>query len=398
MHADQRNAGYLGRQEFYNALKLVTVAQSKRELTPEIVKAALYGPASAKIPAPQINLAATPAPKTVAPAPQLSGTTPASSPNVGIRPPQVPGNAVTNQQYFPSQQGQFTRQHQPQTQAMPPNSSSHPQQILVSQGMPRGGTVVAPRPLNSNISTDWLGGSAAGLTSQGPSRGIGHPATQDGFGLSAPGFTPSVQPRPQVTAGQIAAPTPKQQEAAITSNQLATRDSKSVVVSGNGFASDSLFGDVFSATPAQPKQSSSSSAHSTSSIPVSSAIVSSSVGSQPSVKPSSLDSLQSTFPQQHVGGQSTARPNQQVPSQSVTSAPSAGFSVGTSSAAPSQSQSPWPRMTQSDIQKYTKVFVQVDTDRDGKLTGEQARNLFLSWRLPRGRMLHMTSFIIMLKL
>jgi hypothetical protein len=171
-----------------------------------------------------------------------------------------------------------------------------------------------------------------------------------------------------------------------------------VVVSGNGFASDSLFGDVFSATPAQPKQSSSSSAHSTSSIPVSSAIVSSSVGSQPSVKPSSLDSLQSTFPQQHVGGQSTARPNQQVPSQSVTSAPSAGFSVGTSNAAPSQSQPPWPRMTQSDIQKYTKVFVQVDTDRDGKLTGEQARNLFLSWRLPRGRMLHMTSFIIMLKL
>ena len=31
---------------------LVTVAQSKRELTPDIVKAALYGPASSKIPAP----------------------------------------------------------------------------------------------------------------------------------------------------------------------------------------------------------------------------------------------------------------------------------------------------------------------------------------------------------
>ncbi|KAL1162411.1 hypothetical protein V6Z11_A07G198400 [Gossypium hirsutum] len=40
-------------------------------------------------------------------------------------------------------------------------------------------------------------------------------------------------------------------------------------------------------------------------------------------------------------------------------------------------------MTQSDIQKYTKVFVQVDADRDGKITGDQARNLFLSWRLPR---------------
>ncbi|KNA06883.1 hypothetical protein SOVF_176960 [Spinacia oleracea] len=27
--------------------------------------------------------------------------------------------------------------------------------------------------------------------------------------------------------------------------------------------------------------------------------------------------------------------------------------------------------------------MEVDTDRDGKITGEQARNLFLSWRLPR---------------
>lgn len=50
MHADQRKSGFLGRPEFYNALRLVTVAQSKRELTPEIVKAALYGPAAAKIP------------------------------------------------------------------------------------------------------------------------------------------------------------------------------------------------------------------------------------------------------------------------------------------------------------------------------------------------------------
>ncbi|GJU07242.1 NB-ARC domains-containing protein [Tanacetum coccineum] len=57
-HADQNCTGFLGRQEFFNAFKLVTVAQSKRELTPDIVKAALYGPASSKIPAQQINLAA----------------------------------------------------------------------------------------------------------------------------------------------------------------------------------------------------------------------------------------------------------------------------------------------------------------------------------------------------
>lgn len=49
-------------------------------------------------------------------------------------------------------------------------------------------------------------------------------------------------------------------------------------------------------------------------------------------------------------------------------------------------------MTQSEVQKYTKVFVQVDTDRDGKITGEQARNLFLSWRLPRGSILDVALF------
>ncbi|MCI24161.1 epidermal growth factor receptor substrate 15-like, partial [Trifolium medium] len=48
--------GFLGRNGFFNALRLVSVAQSKRDLTPNIVKVALFGPAAAKIPAQQINL------------------------------------------------------------------------------------------------------------------------------------------------------------------------------------------------------------------------------------------------------------------------------------------------------------------------------------------------------
>lgn len=93
---------------------------------------------------------------------------------------------------------------------------------------------------------------------------------------------------------------------------------------------------------------------------------------------------------QPVGGQlQQAQPlskqNQQVPTQNSSAFNSAGISLGTENTASSQSQIPWPRITQSDVQKYTKVFVAVDTDRDGKITGEQARNLFLSWRLPRGR-------------
>ncbi|RXI00738.1 hypothetical protein DVH24_000972 [Malus domestica] len=54
---------FLGRAEFYNALRVVTVAQSKRELTPETVKVALYGLGAAKIPAPKINLETNPAPQ-----------------------------------------------------------------------------------------------------------------------------------------------------------------------------------------------------------------------------------------------------------------------------------------------------------------------------------------------
>lgn len=41
-------------------------------------------------------------------------------------------------------------------------------------------------------------------------------------------------------------------------------------------------------------------------------------------------------------------------------------------------------MNSNDVQRYTRVFSKVDTDHDGKITGEQARQLFLSWQLPKG--------------
>lgn len=40
-------------------------------------------------------------------------------------------------------------------------------------------------------------------------------------------------------------------------------------------------------------------------------------------------------------------------------------------------------MTQTDKQKYMNIFMEVDKDRDGKITREQAMDLFLSWALPR---------------
>ncbi|GMI68966.1 Arabidopsis thaliana EH domain containing protein 2 [Hibiscus trionum] len=390
MYADQKKLGYLGRQEFYNALKLVTVAQSKRDLTPEMVKAALFGPASARIPAPQINVAATPTPhpRVATVTSQSSGNSSVPSRNSGLNGANGLGNVGVNQQYSQPLQNQVVRP----PQAMPPRTSSQIQPALVAEGTLRGGNMVAPPHLPTSNSTNWQSGSSGGFTTgfsnQVQNRSVS--PTGQGFGLTASGLTPSMQPRPQATPAQISSSVPKPNDSSIPSNKLAAGDSKALVVSGNGFASDSLFGDVFSTTSSQSKQtalattsSATGSIVSTTSVPAS--------GPHPSAKSSPAESLQGTLSQQPVGGQyhpghPTGRQYQQAAGPSNAASSSTGFPAGPgnfSSGQSTHSQSPWPKMTQSDIQKYTKVFVQVDTDRDGKITGDQARSLFLSWRLPR---------------
>ncbi|KAM1145229.1 hypothetical protein ACFX2I_037189 [Malus domestica] len=327
MHADQNKTGFLGRPEFYNALRLVTVAQSKRDLTPDIVKAALYGPAAAKIPAPQINLPPTSAPQSnpvaAASRPQMGMGTLPTSQNFGFRGQGVP-NASTNQNYFPPQQNQSMRPPQALPTGMPTGVNSRPPQ----QGL--GGGMGPPNVPNSNISNNWLGGSAGAS-----------PAGPRGVSPSMPSSTPNSQPPVSMSS----LPT--------------TGDSKPLVVSGNGFASSS----ALSAT-----------------LPVSS-------GSQSSSKLNALDSL-SAFTMQPSGSQfqrpqGPSNPSQQVSAPASSSFPSSGSSVGAGNSTSGNSQIPWPKMKPSDVQKYTKVFMEVDTDRDGRITGEQARNLFLSWRLPR---------------
>lgn len=395
--ADQRQTGFLGRAEFYNALRLVTVAQSKRDLTPEIVKAALYGPAASKIPAPQINFTGAPAPQ-FSSAPAVTSTpggavTPTSSQNLGLRGPQVPSNVNVNHQAFLSQ-GQTMR-----PPVAPSSTASQLTQGVSSQGFPQGGSVVGPRPPNSSMSNDWVGeragGAPTGMPSQVSNRGISPSATQDGLGLAMSGPTVSLPSTPQAVSG-------------ITPSGPPAKDSKPLNVSGNGFVPDSSFGDdLFSAIPSQPKQNSSTHSFPSGSVPVSSAIVPVSAGPQSSAHafpagsvpvssaivpvtsgPQSSERPSTISPMQPVGGQpqqprSFATSNQQVPTQTTTSSTS-GVSHGAGNSASSQSQMPWPRMTQTDVQKYTNIFVKVDTDRDGKITGEQARDLFLKWGLPRG--------------
>lgn len=386
MHADQNRTGFLGRAEFYNALKLVTVAQSKRDLTPDIVKAALYGPASAKIPAPQINLAALSAPQTnsrppapaPAPAPEISSRPPYAAPQVNSRGPspaphanqmspsippgqnfgfrgQVPPNSGMNQQYFPSQANQSMRPPAP----MPSTTAPRPLQSVAGPNYP-GGSSITASPVSTNLSSDWLGGqSGVSLTgptsSQVPSRGI----------------SPSIPPYGQKLPDPVSTP-------------------KTPASPGNGFASNSMFGgDMFSANQSAAKQASSAPTYAANTAPSSSAVAAATSGLQPSTKLDPLESL-NAFTRQSAGGISTSqpgsKPNQQLPTQNNSTPGSSAMPVDTGNSASTQPQPSWPKMTRAGIQRYHKVFVEVDTDRDGRITGEQARNLFLSWRLPRGNL------------
>ncbi|XP_004491645.1 uncharacterized protein [Cicer arietinum] len=336
--ANQSQSGFLGRAEFYNALKLVTVAQSKRELTPEMVKAALYGPAASKIPAPQINFSATATPPSPSPSPSPSH--PASQNlSAGVAPQGVPsvggGPRPAGAGSFPSYGNMVG--------APPPTSSS--QQLAV--------------------------------------RGTSPPSTQEGFGLAI-----------TTTSGSnVAPPTPTQSQypsAATKPSDQLVKDSRSMDTSVNGIASDSFFGgDLFSPTSTQPKQDSSPQGFSSANSLLSSAIVPvSGGGNQNSIRTSTPDSLQSSLATQSVAphlqqAQPAVKQNHHASVQMPNMLSSPGLPARLQDSSPGQPQSPWPRMTQTDVQKYMKVFMEVDTDRDGKITGEQARNLFLSWRLPR---------------
>ncbi|XP_021686458.2 uncharacterized protein LOC110669233 isoform X2 [Hevea brasiliensis] len=369
MNADQSHNSFLCRAEFYNALKLVTVAQSKRELTPDIVKAALYGHAAAKIPPPKINLPNTPVQRVnsmgAVSAPQMGAVAATASQNLGFRGPGVP-NAIMNQHYFPSQQSQSIRP----PQAIPPGIASCPPQGIISPEFSRGsmptstasypsqsipGSISSPSIPNSNISTGWTGGKTSAALTGLPS-------------------TPNATMQPQTQVSVLSQPT--------------ANDSKALVVSGSGFATGPSFGGgVFSAISPIGKQETSAPTYSSSGSPALATAVPAPSGGHLPVKSNSLDSLHSAFAMQPMGGQlqrAQSLPTLDQPvstsiSSSLTS-PSTSVGVGNSS---DNSQIPWPNMKQSDVQKYTKVFMEVDTDRDGRITGEQARNLFLSWRLPR---------------
>ncbi|XP_022636770.1 actin cytoskeleton-regulatory complex protein pan1 isoform X3 [Vigna radiata var. radiata] len=379
-YADQAKTGFLGRAEFFNALRLVTVAQSKRDLTPDIVKAALYGPAAAKIPAPQINLASVPQPVPNArphagSVGQMGVTTPNSAQGFAYRGQGLAGPGA-NPQYYPSQQNPAIRPHQ----SMPVSGAPHPQQGIAGPDISRGVNMGGHNFSNPGLSNDW-NKARPGMVATRPAGMNPSAALQTSHSPVSPmPQSSSVSPMSQLSP---VSPMP----------QSTTVHTKALSVSGNGFSSNPVLGnDFFSAASSTPKQE--PAGHSYSVTNVSSAIVPVSTGPQPANKQNALDSLQGAFssvlPANSQFQRPQSAPNQQIKPQAtsphtpsgMTAHTPSGMTGGVGNANSDNVQLSWPKMKPTDVQKYTKVFLEVDTDRDGKITGEQARSLFLSWRLP----------------
>lgn len=346
-YADQNRKGFLGRPEFYNALRLVTVAQTGRQLTPDIVKSALYGPAASQIPAPRINFSAA--------APAL---VPASTPARPPVPTPVPTPATQVAGGLTAQPNLAFRAITSQQQAAP-NAGVRPMgpsPLGISQKPP----LVSQNhhvQTTPNLSTDWFS-SKKNLP---------------------PAGAPPVPVQAQVTnqVVPLTGPASDGLNFGLTSGGEA-KDSKAQVVSGNGFTSSST-SSVVSSAPADPFAAFSP-------IP------------KPSAAPASGNQLP---PKQQTG---MISPVSIAPSGPMVSNVAAGPTVSGAGIVPSVAssvgvglptivsgvgagpvaQTPWPKIMQSDVQKYMTVFIKVDKDRDGKITGQEARNLFLSWKLPRG--------------
>lgn len=243
----------------------------------------------------------------------------------------------------------------------------------ISQGLSAGGNLTVPRfpgVNTSNLSTDWLDSKTNGASAGG---------------ASLSGATPGLPPKPQTPTVTPSTVSSKMLDPGLSSFQPSVNDSRALVPSGNGFSSDLAFrGDTFSATQAKPGALT----FSASSVPNASTVAPITAGSQNSAKQGQPDPFQnilalsgSQLPQSH----SLVKQNQLDSAPSTSASNVSNVSVGAASSTPGQTQLNWPNIQQSDIRKYTKVFLEVDKDRDGRITGQEARNLFLSWRLPRGR-------------
>ncbi|KNA06882.1 hypothetical protein SOVF_176950 [Spinacia oleracea] len=257
MRADQNRGGFLGFQEFFNALKLVRVAQSKRELTPDIVR---WG----------------------------SGMPPASQ-NLGYRGP-LPPNQNMQQQYFPPPGNQLMRPAQglPSSSASLPIQSGHglPNSGVSPTGVPNSGLSIPGRP---SLGMSTPGFPSSDMSNPGfPSAGMSNPGFPSS-GMSSSGFQDQVPNKG--TTPSTPQNMPVTSQTAHNSFNASAASPSNPVSGGDPFAAFSM-----SKPGASPATSSAivpvSFSPPASSMTTSSAIVPVASATQPPLRSNSLDSLQ----------------------------------------------------------------------------------------------------------
>lgn len=469
--ADQGRTGFLSRVEFYNALKLVTVAQTGRDITPDLVRAALTGPAAAQIPPPRINTPTPPTPglgqsathqggphapsaqlpnpqgtqaplsqgsqgayngKTAAlPSPQVSNggltsrqlSTQSSIPGVYGGPPTKP-QPSSGTSTAGGYGGPATKQLSPQTSSLSnaQGGSAGPRLTTQTSSLSRyppslGQVQVAPTgfaqqnvtgpPVPTGQLTRPSLGSLFTTNSSWASKGSAPPPSSQVSNSTSVSSVQSSLTTPTSVQSRPLSPAPTGSTMTNTTAHTASTQPAATTAKDafGGSAFDGgidLFGGGFKATSAV--SSTSSTTDSTFggdafavSQPTRPAV---STPSQP--KPSPLTQLEGSMFRVEPVSVSTQGSTTQVPTPPT---PSMGNFPGT---VPTPQSTPrtvpidlgplpggippsgpvmgasWPQMTPNDVQRFTRVFTKVDTDNDGKITGGQARELFLSWQLPRG--------------
>ncbi len=332
----------------------MTVGQTGRELSAELVKAALTGPAAAQIPPPRIN---PPGPSAVHGQVPLHSQHPPSALQGGI------GGSATHPLSSQGSGGPQILQGQPQ--GWFPSVGNQMQVQTLPRPAPPTSAVQQPQvPLGSSYSaTDSLW-----PTPRTPS----FPSASQFLSSAnvAPASSFQSMPTPSTTAhAQDSSGAPGFQASA----DLFSGGFKATGHRGSSLKIDAG-GDFFSAAPpARPPGA----------LPTKSTSPLQGFGDSSSlvdpVAPLAL--VPTTLAPTASLGKSPAV-SQALPSLSMPQDLGPGLSAR---AFPGQGQgTPWLQMTANDVQRYMRVFSKVDTDHDGKITGEQARDLFLSWQLPRG--------------
>lgn len=464
-YADQGRTGFLSRVEFYNALKLVTVAQTGREITPELVRAALTGPAAAQIPPPRISSPAGQpggAPGSQGAAPVQGAGGPAAQQGVGsgqggqaarsvqgsndganARAASTQGSGLAGAQAgAPAKQfsphtnsapsapmagvgyGGPAKQLAPQTNSLSTGGSGGPQltsqtsslsryppsagQVQVAptgfsqQGWarpPAAGAQAARPSLGSLFTTNssWPAkesnppaGASQGPGSNGRSTGPGGVQASASLGQSRP-VTPASSASTASSASAGVGTTPTGPGPAATAG---VRSAKEGVVGAGFNGRVDLFSGGFKASGTSGVGSSvtgagaganmhpGSGAATTGLVPGAGQLAGGG-GAVKQLEESMFSApAVASVPVAAQGGVRGASGEVRGPSGGAVTGvgPGSGARAG---GGPVMGAS-WPQMSGNDVERYSRVFAKVDTDKDGKITGEQARELFLSWQLPRG--------------